>query len=183
MANPSCCAFLYRRVDNSQLVAFRILFGLILSVEGFGAILTGWVRRAFVDPEFTFKIPGFEWLEPLPGPGMFWLYGALGCLGLAVMLGYFFRLSLAGYLVLWSWAYLTQSASYNNHYYLMILLCFLLLLTPANTWGSLDVRRRPELRRLDCPRWCVLIFIAQIAIVYTYASVIKRFSAISRREP
>ena len=96
-----------------------------------------------MDPEFTFKIPGFEWLEPLPSQGMYWLYVALGILGLGVMLGFFFRVSLAGYLVLWSWAYLTQSASYNNHYYLMILLCFLLLLTPANTWASLDARRRP----------------------------------------
>lgn len=170
---PSCCAFLYQHVDNSQLVAFRILFGLILSVEGFGAILTGWVRTAFVDPEFTFKIPGFAWLEPLPGQGMYWLYGVLGALGLCVMLGLFFRLVLAGYLVLWSWAYLTQSASYNNHYYLMILLGFLLLLTPANGWASLDARRRPELARHDCPRWCVLIFIVQIAIVYVYAGIVK----------
>jgi hypothetical protein len=91
------------------------------------------------------------------------------------MLGFFFRLSLAGYLVLWSWAYLTQSASYNNHYYLMILLCFLLLLTPANSWASLDARRRPELRRLDCPRWCVLIFIVQIAIVYVYGGIVKLY--------
>jgi vitamin K-dependent gamma-carboxylase len=166
-------AFLFRRVDNSQLVAFRILFGLILAAEGFGAILTGWVGVAFVEPEFTFKIPGFEWLEPLPGQGMYWIYGLLGVLGLCVMLGLFFRAAISSYLALWCWAYVTQTASYNNHYYLMILVCFLLLLTPANAFASLDAWRRPELKRLDCPRWCILIFIVQIAIVYEYAGIVK----------
>lgn len=163
----------FRPVDSSQLIVFRILFGLILSLEGFGSILTGWVRRVFVEPEFTFKIPGFVWLEPPPGAAMYGLYIALGVLGLCVMLGFYFRLTLSSYLVLWTWAYLTQTASYNNHYYLLILICFLLLLTPANTWASFDVRRRPELRRLDCPRWCVTIFIVQIAIVYVYAGMAK----------
>ena len=47
-------------------------FGLLIAVESFGALLTGWVKRAFIDPEFTFTFIGFEWLQPLPGNGMYW---------------------------------------------------------------------------------------------------------------
>ena len=52
----------FEEVDNAPLVLFRMFFGFLLFAESFGAILTGWVRRTLVEPEFTFTIIGFEWL-------------------------------------------------------------------------------------------------------------------------
>ncbi len=66
-----------------------------------------------------------------------------------------------------------QKTSYNNHYYLLLLLCFLMLLVPANRYASLDVRHQPELKSLTCPRWCLVIFAAQIGLVYTFAALAK----------
>lgn len=85
--------FLYSRIDNSPLVVFRICFGLLLSLETFGAIATGWVRRNLVEPEFTFSFIGFEWLQPLPHPWMYVYFAVMGLLGLAVMAGYRYRLA------------------------------------------------------------------------------------------
>jgi len=34
---------LFKPIDNSALIVFRILFGLLISIEAFGAILSGWV--------------------------------------------------------------------------------------------------------------------------------------------
>ncbi|HSR60491.1 MAG TPA: HTTM domain-containing protein, partial [Robiginitalea sp.] len=62
---------LFSRIDNSPLVLFRICFGVLIALECFGAIATGWVRRTLVEPEFTFPFIGFEWLQPLPGMGMY----------------------------------------------------------------------------------------------------------------
>jgi len=44
---------------------------------------------------------------------------------------------------------------------------------PANKYASLDVKRKPSLKSITCPKWCYTIFIIQMWIVYTYASVHK----------
>ncbi|HEY8401303.1 MAG TPA: HTTM domain-containing protein, partial [Cytophagaceae bacterium] len=68
----------FRPVDNTPLILFRVLFGIILALEGFGSILTGWVKETFIDPEVHFPFIGFEWLQPLPGCGMYIYYVILG---------------------------------------------------------------------------------------------------------
>ena len=162
-------------VDNTSLVIFRIVFGFLIAAESFGAILTGWVKRVFVDPEFTFSFIGFEWLQPLPGYGMYFYYGLMGVCGLMVMVGFLYRSSLGLFTLLWWAAYLMQKTSYNNHYYLLILLCFLMLLVPAHGNASLDSQRNPEIRSTTCPKWCIELFKWQLLIVYTYAALAKLY--------
>jgi len=164
---------LFEPVDNSPLIVFRILFGLLLFLESVGAIFTGWVKEVLIDPTFTFSFMGFEWLQPLPGYGMYFYYAAMGGAALLILLGYYYRFGAALFMVLWSGVYLMQKASYNNHYYLLILLCFWMLLVPANAAVSLDARRNPGIRTSVCPRWCHLVFIAQIGIVYFFATAAK----------
>jgi vitamin K-dependent gamma-carboxylase len=86
-------AFLFKSVDNSPLIVFRMLFGLIVMCECWGAILTGWVKRTFIIPNMTFPFIGFEWLQPLPGNGMYYYFIAMGLLGLLIMAGCFYRVS------------------------------------------------------------------------------------------
>lgn len=166
---------LFRRVDNSPLIVFRMLFGLMLFCESAGAIATGWVKRTLVDPPFTFNFIGFDFLQPLPGPGMYFYFGLMAASGLMVLFGYRYRLGIASFTLLWTGVYLMQKSSYNNHYYLLLLLCFLMALVPANRYASLDVKRNPALQRLDCPAWAFWIFIAQMWIVYTYAGLNKLY--------
>jgi len=160
-------------VDNSPLIVFRILFGVLLAAETGGAILTGWVKEVLVEPEFTFPMLPFSFLQPLPGWGMYFYFAGMAVAGLLVAVGAWFRASLSVFTVMWTAVYLMQTSSYNNHYYLLILLCVLMLATPANADWSWDVRRHPHLRRQTCPRWCLSVFVLQIAIVYTYAAIAK----------
>ncbi|HLT53207.1 MAG TPA: HTTM domain-containing protein, partial [Flavobacteriaceae bacterium] len=78
---------LFKHIDNSPLVIFRIIFGLLCFLESVGAILTGWVNRTLIEPEFTFTFIGFEWLQPLPGSWMYVYYAVMGLFGLGIMLG------------------------------------------------------------------------------------------------
>ena len=110
---------LFKRIDNAPLIIFRIFFGLLLAAESFGAIATGWVRRVFVDAQFTFSHIGMEWLQPLPGNGMYFYFVVMGISGILVMLGYRYRLSLLTFTILWAGVYFMQKSSYNNHYYLL----------------------------------------------------------------
>ncbi len=164
---------LYRPIDNSPLIAFRIFFGFLLFAESIGAILTGWVKTIFVEPEFTFSHIGLEWLQPLPGNGMYFYFVVMGIFGLLVMLGYRYKISLAGFTIMWAGVYFMQKESYNNHYYLLLLVCMIMWTLPANRYASLDVRRNKDLRELTMPKWVSWAMILQMAIVYFFATVSK----------
>ncbi|MCW4470299.1 HTTM domain-containing protein [Flavobacterium sp. MFBS3-15] len=164
---------LFRPIDNAPLIVFRIFLGFLLACETFGAILTGWVKSNLVEPKFTFSHIGMDWLQPLPGNGMYWYFAAMGVLGLLVMVGYKYRFSIGMFTLLWAGAYFMQKTSYNNHYYLLMLVCFIMLFLPAHRYASIDARLNPSVKKLTMPVWCSWIMIAQVSIVYFYATLAK----------
>lgn len=167
--------FLFKRIDNSALIVFRIIFGLLIFLESVGAIFTGWVSRNLVQPKFTFSFIGFEWIQPLPGNGMYFYYVLMGIFGLFVMVGYKYRISMIAFTIMWTGTYLMQKSSYNNHYYLLILLCAIMVFQPANRYLSVDSKLNPDIKKISMPQWCSMVFIIQMFIVYTYASIAKMY--------
>jgi len=165
--------FLFKHIDNTGLILWRVAFGLLITIEAFGAIATGWVRRNFIEPEFTFNFIGLDFLQPLPGNGMYFYFVLMGIFGILITIGYKYRFSMFCYALMWTCVYLMQKTSYNNHYYLMMLLCWLMVFLPANRWFSVDANRNPKLKSAGVPRWTYLVVILQVWIVYTYASIAK----------
>ncbi|TYB76049.1 HTTM domain-containing protein [Bizionia saleffrena] len=168
-------AFLFKYIDNSALVVFRIIFGLLVFLESVGSIFTGWITRTLVEPEFTFSFIGFEWLQPLPGNWMYVYYLVMGLLGLLIMVGYKYRMSMISFTLLWCGVYFMQKSSYNNHYYLLILLSAIMCTLPANRYASIDVKLNPSLKQLAMPSWCKWVFVLQLLILYTYAAIAKLY--------
>lgn len=168
--------WLFERTDNITLVLFRFFYGFLMATEAFGALMTGWVRRTLVEPEFTFNFIGFDWIQPLPGWGMYFYFALMGVMGLFIMVGYRYRFASFAFAFLWTGVYLMQKTSYNNHYYLMVLLGFIMAFLPAHRDLSLDVLRRPELKRQWMSRGITVLITAQLVIVYTYASVAKLYA-------
>jgi len=117
----------FKSIDNSPLIVFRILFGFLLACESFGAIITGWVKAVFLEPQFTFSFIGFEWLQPLPGNLMYAYFVVMGCLGLLIMIGYRYVIAMVGFTIMWAGVYFMQKSSYNNHYYLLLLISFCMI--------------------------------------------------------
>ncbi len=167
--------WLFTQIDNSALIIFRVFFGFLIAAEAIGAIFTGWVTRTLVQPKFTFNFIGFDFLQPLPGNGMYFYFALMGVFGLLVMIGYKYRWSMISYTILWAGVYFMQKASYNNHYYLLLLLCIVMSVLPAGNYFSVDVKQNPSLRKISMPRWVVIFIIAQLWIVYTYASIAKLY--------
>ena len=165
--------FLFKQIDNSGLVVFRIIFGLLCFLEAAGAIFTGWVHRTLIEPDFTFTFIGFEWLQPLPGNWMYAYYIIMSVFGLLVMVGYKYRFSMLMYAFMWTAVYLMQKTSYNNHYYFLMLLCYIMAFMPANRYASIDVKLNPKLKQISMPNWCKWVFVIQLFILYTYASIAK----------
>lgn len=165
--------WLFKRIDNSSLIVFRLLFGLLITLEAWGAIATGWVREVLVEPQFTFNFLGFDFLQYLQGPYMYAHFFLMGCFGIMVMVGYRYRIGVIGYTIFWMAAYFMQKSAYNNHYYLLILILFFMCLAPAHKYFSADVSRNPRSKRISMPNWIRLFIIGQLWIVYTFASVAK----------
>lgn len=167
--------FLFKKIDNAQLVVFRMFYGLLVSAECYGAIATGWVRRTLIEPKFTFTFIGFEWLQPLPGNGMYIYFAIMGTLGILITLGYKYRFSAFAFALMWTGVYLMQKTSYNNHYYLLMLLAYIMAFLPAHKDASLDAKLNPKLHSFTMPNWVRWTIILQLFIVYTYASVAKLY--------
>lgn len=167
--------FLFTRIDNSPLLVFRMFFGVLISFECYGAILTGWVRRNLIEPKFTFNFIGFEWLQPLPGPGMYIYFLVMGTLGILITLGFKYRFSILAFTLLWAGTYLMQKTAYNNHYYLLLLLSGLMFFLPANKNYSLDARSTPGIREHTMFSYVKWIIVLQLLIVYTYAAIAKMY--------
>ncbi len=166
---------LFKQIDNSALIVFRVFFGLLCLLESIGAIFTGWVHRVFIAPKFTFTFIGFEWLQPLPGNGMYLYYVIMGIFGLFIMLGYKYRFSVISFTIMWSITYVMQKSSYNNHYYFLVLLSSIMVFMPANRYASLDVKYNPKIKKNYMPNWCSLVLIVQIFILYTYGAIAKLY--------
>lgn len=163
----------FEPIDNSPLILFRITMGLLIAAESIVAIFTGWVKKNLIEPTVPIPHIGFDFLVPLPGYGMYFYFSIMGILGIFIMLGFKYRYSLGLYTMLWTSVYLMQKASYNNHYYLLILVCLIMLFLPANQYASLDAKKNSALKSLTMPRWCSWVMICQMTIVYFFATLAK----------
>ena len=166
---------LFTKVDNSQLLIFRVFLGILIALESYGAIATGWVKETLINPKFTFSFIGFDWLHPLPGNGMYFYFFIMGTLGLFIAFGFKYRFSIITFTVMWFAVYLMQKASYNNHYYLLALISFFMCFFPANRDYSIDAHRNSSIQSNSMYSYVKWIIILQLFLVYTYASIAKLY--------
>ncbi|WP_339655729.1 HTTM domain-containing protein [uncultured Maribacter sp.] len=164
---------LFEKIDNSALIIFRIFFGILISLECFGAIATGWVKRNLIDPKYNFPFIDFDWLHPLPGSGMYFYFGLMGLLGLCIAFGFKYRMSMITFTLLWTATYLMQKTAYNNHYYLLILISILMCFFPAEKAKSIDTKLNTNLETNSMYSYVKWIIVLQLFIVYAYASIAK----------
>ena len=165
--------YLFKSTSNASLIVFRILFGVLVWAECWGAIATGWVKKTLIEPQFTFSFLNFQWLQPLPENGMYIYFFIMGLCGIAIALGYRYRLAIIIFTVLWAGAYFMQKSSYNNHYYLLVLISFMMCFFNANRRFSLDVKQNRTTLTFTMPNWVRFSFILQIALVYFFATKAK----------
>jgi len=106
---------------------------------------------------------------------MYFYYALMGVFGVFIMVGYKYRWSMFAFAIMWSATYLMQKSSYNNHYYLLMLLSGIMVCLPAEKYASIDAKLNPEIKSYSMPQWCRWVIILQLFIVYTYAAVAKLY--------
>ncbi|HZO11795.1 MAG TPA: HTTM domain-containing protein [Polyangiaceae bacterium] len=166
-------AALVRPLDAAGLVAFRVLFGLLVAGGATRFLVNGWVERFYVEPTHFFKYWGFEWVRPWPAPWMQLHVTLVVVLGLCVAAGFCYRLSAIALFVAFTYLELIDVTGYLNHYYLLSLLALLLACMPLHQSASIDAWLRPRMRSATLPAWCYYLLRFQVAIVYFYAGLAK----------
>lgn len=166
-------AYLLKPVDGASVAAFRILFGLILFWEVLRYFSHGWIEHYYITPTFHFTYPFLDFVKPWPGNGMYLHFAVMGVLALMIALGLFYRLASLLFCLAFTYVFLLDKTYYLNHFYLIVLLSFLLWLIPAQRTASLDrwlfFRTQPPL----VPQWSVFVLRAQVFIVYFYGGLAK----------
>jgi len=56
-----------------------------------------------------------------------------------------------------------------------MVLSAIMVILPAHKYASIDVKQNPSLKSNSMPNWCRWIFIIQLFILYTYASIAKMY--------
>lgn len=166
-------AFLREPVDIASLVAFRVIFGLMMLASVVRFWQRGWIDELYIEPAYHFTYWGFSWVRAWPAWGMYLHFAALAVLALCVAAGLFYRTSIALFFLGFTYVELIDKATYLNHYYLISILALLLIFLPLHRGWSLDALRRPDLRVGWAPRWCLWTVRAQVGLVYFFAGVAK----------
>ncbi|GAA4441872.1 HTTM domain-containing protein [Bremerella cremea] len=177
---------LARPVDGASLAMFRICFGAVMvwhMVKYFGSYQdTNQVDALFARPVMHFTYPGFGWVQAFSEPWMSIHFGVVAMAAALVMLGLFYRTAIVTLFLGYTYIFLMEASLYNNHYYLISLLSFVLIFMPAQRCWSVDrliaqymAKRRGETEPLPStiPFWPVLLLRTQLFLVYFYGGIAK----------
>lgn len=170
-------------VDNSFLILFRIALGTLLAISMERFVAYGWIQKLLTSPSFHFKYYGFHWVEPLPYEQLLLLFQVLVALGIAVAVGFCFRLSAFLLALGVSYIQLIDVSTYLNHYYFAALLIWILAFSPAHRALSVDAwlaqrwarwrgREMPAAPQF-VPRGVLWLLRAQVGLVYVGAGLAK----------
>jgi len=160
-------------VDISSLILFRIGFGLIAAWWAIDYLTSGEVGASYVTPRFHFSYWLFGWVRPWPHAGPYFHFVALAFLAGCIAAGLAYRavtlLFALGFTIFFLW----DRTNYQNHYYLMLLLSWLLVLLPLHRAASLDVINAPAIASGILPTWMLWLVRIQIGIPYVYGGLAK----------
>lgn len=160
-------------VSLASLTAYRVAFGLLMLAAVARFFAYDWITLHFIEPKFYFPFYGFEWVRPWPGVGMYVHFGLMAVFALGIATGAFYRVSMAAFGLLFTYAHLIDVTNYLNHYYLVSCLCLLMTFLPLHRGLSVDAWRRPALRASTVPAWVLWALRAQVGLVYFFGGVAK----------
>ncbi len=149
-----------------------MIFGALLLFGTLRFISKGWVSDLYIEPSFFFGYLGFEWVKPLSGNWMYLPFILLILGSTGIILGLFYRFSAILAFISFTYIELLDKTNYLNHYYFVSLMCFILILVPANQRFSLDSWRKKN-SGFTTLAWHIDLIKFQLAVVYIFAGIAK----------
>ena len=161
---------LFKKRDIRQLAILRIVLGIWFFVDLVSMLVSGYVKEAYVDATMNFAFYGFEWIRPLPGYGMYFLFIFLTIVTIGIITGYRFKISLSLFLLGFTYIFMCDIVYTLNKFYLFILLAIMLLFTDAHKSIS-AISKNKQVKTVE--NWQILIFQFLFALIYTFSGISK----------
>ena len=159
--------------DVAGIAFFRFVFGSVVLAHVALYFHGHLIEYYFGSAPHHLTYFGFEWVQPLELKGMKALYVVMGLSAAGVALGLLYRLSAIVLFLTFTWCFLAEAAQFQNHYYLMCLLAFLLALMPAHRSFSVDSILFPDKACGFLPNGWRLLLIFQISLPYVFGAIAK----------
>jgi hypothetical protein len=165
--------FLFTPISIAPLITFRVIFGALMLFGVLRFWSMNWIEELYIQPKVHFPFFGLDFIQALPGKGMYIVFALMGIAAFNIMIGAFYRLSSTIYFLLFTYVELIDITTYLNHYYFVSLVAFWMIFVPANGAYSVDVLRKESIRKSTVSRWTIFIFQFQLAVVYFFAGIAK----------
>jgi len=154
---------LLQPVSYHTLEFFRICFALVLLLQFFSFSSAHFLEKGILPVKFLFSYDWFPFITA-KSPGLVkFFYGILLIAPLVMLFRKFFRIAMAVYLISFCYIVFLEQSYYNNHFYMMMLVCFFwLFYKPETINGEKTV-----------PYWLLFLFQFQLFVVYFYGGIAK----------
>ncbi|MEW4487525.1 HTTM domain-containing protein [Thalassoglobus sp. JC818] len=172
--------YLFEGVSIDWLIVYRISFGLVMA--WFSSKSIEEINYYYVDPLFHFTYDGFEWIAPWDFQttigettvhGMHLVFAAMVVCGVLIAIGFWYRIAATAFAVLFTYIFLCDKCYYQNHYYLVTILSWMMPFLPANRAFSIDALLHPEIRSFAVPRWTLWMLRFEIGVPYFFGGIAK----------
>lgn len=160
-------------VDIASLVVFRIGFSIVVAWWGMDYLRRGLVTALYVDPPLHFGYYVFSFVRPWPGAWPYVHFAVMAAMGGLIAVGMFYRISTTLFATAFTTVFLWDRTNYQNHYYLIVLLSWLLVILPLNRCFSFDAQQNPLIRSSTVPMWVLWLVRLHIGIPYFYGGLAK----------
>lgn len=166
-------AILAERVDCDLLVYFRIAFALVAFCWVAKQFTSGAIEHVYTAPRFHFHYFGFHWVQPLSPSWTYVEFLVAGIAALLIGLGACYRAAAFVFALAFTHLFLVEKCLYQNHYYLICLVSWLMVIVPANCALSVDAWWRPSTYRDTVPKWSIWLLRFQVGLPYFYGGIAK----------
>ena len=177
--------YLWEKVDNLSLIYFRILWGSMMLNLSLSYVWDNGekIGSHFFSSHYHFKFIGFEWIKVIPLNYLYWVCIIMSLMALNVMIGFFTRFSMFLWVSIFFYIYMLEEAYYLNHFYLILIISFLMIFIPLSDNYSIDLLMGRIKKREKAPRIYYLLLRFHICLVYFYATFAKFNQDWLRGEP
>ncbi len=165
--------WLSKPVSALSIVVFRVSFGLMMAFWALDYLRTDRARLLCAPDMFHFTYTGFSWVRPWPGYGMSIEFVVMLAAAIMIAAGAMFRVASVIFALGFTHFFLIDRTNYQNHYYLILLLSWLMTILPANRLLSVDVLNGSVTASRSIPRWCLLLLQFHIALPYVFGGIAK----------
>ena len=164
---------LFEPSDVAILVYFRIIFGAVMLWEVFRYLGNDWIYKYWIEPTFHLTYYGFDWIKPLPGDAMYLHFIVMCILSVFIIIGFKYRISTILFFIAFSYMFLVEQSRYLNHFYLILLISFIMIFIPAHKALSFDSWWNKKIRTDYVPAWSIWLLRIQIAVPYFFGGIAK----------